>query len=86
MNVLDIIVVVISFIGLISKKFPNISVVRLLRWFHHPNVKISSMDSPLPLVSDTYVLLCKYSSSNMGTIKLVIKMIHILKLIVGYVV
>jgi hypothetical protein len=49
-------------------------------------VKISSMDSPLPLVSDTYVVICKYSSSNMGTIKLVIQMIHILRLIVGYVV
>ncbi len=52
MNVLDIIVVVISFCGFISRKFPNISVVRLLRWFHHPDVKISPLDAPLPLVSD----------------------------------
>ncbi|CAK9218676.1 unnamed protein product [Sphagnum troendelagicum] len=37
MNVLDVIVVVISFCGFISRKFPNISVVRLLRWFHHPD-------------------------------------------------
>lgn len=51
MNILDIIVVVVSFLGIMSKKWANISAIRLLRFFHDPKQKFGKSDeTPSPLV------------------------------------
>ena len=54
MNYLDIIVVAVSFFGTTSGKFPNISSIRLLRWFHDPTKKSGNTEeTPSPLVNWT---------------------------------
>lgn len=52
MNYLDIVIVVISFIGVTSGEWPNLSAVRLLRWFHNPKERKfgKSDETPSPLV------------------------------------
>ena len=52
MNILDIIVVIVSFLGITTGDWANISAIRLLRFFHDPREKKfgRSDDTPSPLV------------------------------------
>lgn len=52
MNILDIIVVVVSFLGITTGDWANISAIRLLRFFHDPRERKfgKSDETPSPLV------------------------------------
>jgi len=58
MNILDIIVVVVSFLGVTSKRWANISAIRLLRFFHSPKQQKfgKSDETPSPLVLKIHIL------------------------------